>query len=342
MSDVTDWQTILNRYFPEFCQAAAEVGIDGAKLYQALPPSGQLVTGKRVPVLHSKYKGTCSFLFYINQTANGITWPYFKFMTFKHGGVSSVFNGWHHYHSMVNHGLTTSGPKVSPRMATIKETTHPKVSDTWRFETFCHDSYEFYRSPWALNCAWLRQRLAGYLTANLMERIVLRYSAAGYLLAPISHVEHGLVGYHKIEFVKKNQKRHHILHAGQLKGASILIEQNCTCPCTDIAICEGLVTGLSIALAWPGKIYVALSAGNLQAVRQSLPDDIKVTFFADNDAWKPEIGNIGVLKAQAAALPGDIILVPRFDPQFAIHKPTDFNDLLMLEGLASVIRQVER
>lgn len=342
MSDVADWQTILNRYFTEYCQAAAEVGIDGAKLYQALPAPGQLVTGKRVPVLHPKYKGTCSFLFYINQAVNGITWPYFKFMTFKHGGVSRVFNGWQHYHSMAHQGLTTSGPKVSPRMAITKESSSFKVSDSWRFETFCHDSREFYRSPWALNCAWLQQRLAGYLTASLMERIALRYSAAGYLLAPITHVEHGLVGYHKIEFVKKNQKRHHILHTGQLKGASILIEKNDSCPGSEIAICEGLVTGLSVALVWSGKIYVALSAGNLRAVRQLLPDKTKVTFFADNDAWKPEVGNTGVEKAQAAALPGDTILVPRFNPQFAIHKPTDFNDLLMLEGLASVIRQVER
>jgi hypothetical protein len=346
MIEQFNWQDILHDYYPQFCQVAANVGVDGCQLYQALPPCGKLITGTKLPVLGPKYRGKCGVIFYINTTKNGSTWPYFKFMSFKHGGVSQEFNGLRYRRLSrdkqivdvplsFSHSVFTTPPHPSHDFNRDKG-----MDDHWRAKNFWANNQDYFSSEDGLSCPWLKQRLCGYANSILLERVALRWSKRGYLLVPISHVNHGLIGYHKILFGANNQKRHQILKAGLLKGASVLVTANAHCMSDEIAICEGMATGLSLALVWPGRIYIALSAGNLMAVRQSLSQYHTVTFFADNDSWKPEVGNTGIDKAQAAALPEDKIVVPYFPPQFASLQPTDFNDVLCLSGLNELIRQV--
>jgi putative DNA primase/helicase len=345
--DKFTWQEVLQNYYPHFCQAAAEVGIDGAQLYQSLPASGKWLSGGNVPVLEQKYRGKCSLIFYINTTKNGSTWPYFKFMSFKHGGVSSEFNGLRchqlsHFQdkpdsARSNYHTVTAKPRCSQYATTQKA----EIDDQWRAKKFWANNHDYFRSENALSCPWLTQRLCGYANAMLLERVSIRWSKEGDLLVPISHINYGLIGYHRILLSEQNQKRHQIYKAGLLKGACIIVAANPHCKTDNIAICEGVITGLSLALVWPGIIYIALSAGNLKSVRQTVSSECSVTFFADNDSWKPEIGNTGIVKARSAALPGDRLRVPSFGSQHVGLKPTDFNDVLRLKGLDELLRQVQ-
>lgn len=103
-------------------------------------------------------------------------------------------------------------------------------------------------------------------------------------------------------------------------------------------MCEGLATGLSVALVWPGQIRVALDAGNLVAVRQDIYGP--VTLFADNDQWSNTGINTGITKARQAATLIDKVIIPAFSAASLCHKPTDFNDLLQLEGLNALKKSV--
>ena len=124
-----------------------------------------------------------------------------------------------------------------------------------------------------------------------------------------------------------------------LKGSYIEILPQKGSPPKSPALCEGLATGLSIALVWAGPVYVALSANNLEAVRHNLTGP--VTIFSDNDAWKPEVGNVGETAARRALHSGDNLISPKFEQQSLQYQPTDFNDLLMLEGIHALVKQVK-
>ena len=97
-------------------------------------------------------------------------------------------------------------------------------------------------------------------------------------------------------------------------------------------ICEGFATGATIYECSGCPVLVAFDAGSLKpvalAIREKYPD-LKLIFCADNDAYG-EI-NIGLEKAKEAAqsVDGEVIC-PQFKDK-STH-PTDFNDLLVLEG----------
>ena len=88
-----DAETILRHCADSFTAAAKAAGIDGEALLARMPPAGQLVTGRQVPVVSPAYRNTCSILFYLNWTRSGGSWPYVRFHTFKHGGITTEFNG---------------------------------------------------------------------------------------------------------------------------------------------------------------------------------------------------------------------------------------------------------
>lgn len=94
---------------------------------------------------------------------------------------------------------------------------------------------------------------------------------------------------------QQDHKRLLILKSGQVNGRYVEPREETTSH-NCVAICEGLITGLSIALFWKGPIYVALTAGNLRHVRHCLVQqgDGAVYFFVDNDQWKPHVGNVGL------------------------------------------------
>jgi putative DNA primase/helicase len=114
-----------------------------------------------------------------------------------------------------------------------------------------------------------------------------------------------------------------------------------------IIICEGFATGASLFEATGHAIICAFDAGNLvkvaSEVKKKWPSHAYIV-AADNDAWTMKQDttpwNPGVEKATEAAKKciGSIVI-----PQFrdTSSKPTDFNDLFILEGGDAVKRQIQ-
>ncbi len=125
----------------------------------------------------------------------------------------------------------------------------------------------------------------------------------------------------------------------QMKGASFEM----TGDGKKIVIAEGYATGASIYEATGHTVIVAFDAGNLahvaKIIREKCPDS-EIILAADNDQWKPDIGNIGVNSAKNVAIEIDAKLaIPKF--KHTETKPTDYNDLARLEGLGAVRGQIE-
>ncbi|MGB9154371.1 MAG: VapE domain-containing protein [Alphaproteobacteria bacterium] len=130
-----------------------------------------------------------------------------------------------------------------------------------------------------------------------------------------------------------------------------------------LILCEGYATACSIREATGLPVVCAFDAGNLSPVSKILRDkypDSEIILAADNDAWttspkfKPKgidikslphdspfwdewgeaghLHNTGVVSAQQAALAigGARVVIPRF--LNTSSKPTDWNDLFILEG----------
>jgi putative DNA primase/helicase len=109
-------------------------------------------------------------------------------------------------------------------------------------------------------------------------------------------------------------------------------------------ICEGFATAASIYEAVGVPVVVAFDAGNLKPVAEIIRakyPSASIIIAGDNDQWTRKkdgkgINNPGVTKAREAA---ESILARAAWPHFAWNtegKPTDFNDLHQLEGIAAV------
>lgn len=107
-----------------------------------------------------------------------------------------------------------------------------------------------------------------------------------------------------------------------------------------IYIVEGYATGASIHMATLAPVVIAFDAGNLDPVIEELKKaypNSPLIIAGDDDCWKDH--NTGRERAQQVALKHNCLLVfPSFKDTSS--KPTDFNDLLVLEGLEVVKQQL--
>ena len=113
-------------------------------------------------------------------------------------------------------------------------------------------------------------------------------------------------------------------------------------PDAAVLVSEGYATGCTLHESTGLPVVVAFNAGNLSPVVEALRDALPHQLFvlcSDNDAYKPEVGNVGVKKAAQVCNTFDCLIVaPLFDDIGT--QPTDFNDLRQLEGLEKVNTQV--
>lgn len=107
-----------------------------------------------------------------------------------------------------------------------------------------------------------------------------------------------------------------------------------------MVICEGYATGASIHQATGHAVLVSFDAGNLKPVAEYIHKErpgLILIIAADNDQWTD--GNPGITKAQdAARAVSSEYRAPRFND--LTTKPTDFNDLHILQGLDAVRLQI--
>lgn len=107
-------------------------------------------------------------------------------------------------------------------------------------------------------------------------------------------------------------------------------------------IAEGFATGATISIATGETVVCAFNAGNLKAVAREIKrkyPETEIIICGDDDKWKGE-KNVGREKATEAA---KAVLGRAVFPVFkgsGETRPTDFNDLHLLEGIDAVTEQV--
>ena len=109
-------------------------------------------------------------------------------------------------------------------------------------------------------------------------------------------------------------------------------------------IVEGYATGASIHMATNDTVIVAFDAGSIDPVINA----IKITYphllgivAGDDDQWSKDGNNAGRQKAEDAAKKyGCHVVFPKFQEDHYKFEPTDFNDLLCLEGIEAVQAQL--
>lgn len=326
--------TILDQAFTTLCSLAEETGVDAAALLQSLPPSGFLLRGSQVPVLSPRFRGSCSVLFYENLLPNGNSWPFIRFFTFKDGGIERRFNGlyWlkHQQHQSSAHPATR---RVKPASCRLID---QQLMEAKKLRIFNDKTQEFDAAvPASPANPWLQQRLSGACTASLLNRIELRQHGQNRFLLPIQNNQ-VRIGYQQLQCTAAgHEKRFFTAYEGAMNGSYGRIMAVAGYEHLPCMLCEGLMTGLTLALVWPGRILLALTANNLPKLRQTLAEPVILAH--DDDRWKPKIGNTGLQAALQAQRPGDCLVSPWFNANSLKNQPTDFNDLLRLEGMAQLV-----
>ncbi|QIG65640.1 hypothetical protein [Salmonella phage PT1] len=170
-------------------------------------------------------------------------------------------------------------------------------------------------------------------------------SIDGALLVPVRNVDGQITSLQAI-FPNENPqlgRDRDYLPGGQKRGCFHVIGGKPTGASPVIVICEGYSTGASIHQATGYCVVVAFDAGNVPTVAKLMRQQFgraTIVVAADNDQWHEDgKQNDGVHYArQAATTCGGLLVVPKFAA--LSDKPTDFNDLHNLQGLAEVKRQI--
>jgi putative DNA primase/helicase len=192
---------------------------------------------------------------------------------------------------------------------------------------------------------WILNRTAPanshpYLTRKGVQvRGELRQNAKG-LVIPLRDIDGTL---HSLQFIDGDGGKR-FLPRGRVAGCFFIVADNAG----PLALCEGVATGLSIHAATGYAVVCAMNCGNLLAVAQALRatwPDREIILAADNDAFtKDKDGkplNSGVDNAtEAAKAIHARLAIPVFKD--VSTKPTDFNDLATLQGLAAVKEQIDK
>jgi putative DNA primase/helicase len=161
------------------------------------------------------------------------------------------------------------------------------------------------------------------------------FGDSGELIIPIYDVEGELQSLQTIFQDGKKQ----FLKNGKTKGCFYEIGK--IYEAKEVYICEGYATGFTVHNIAKKPVIICFYAGNILPVLENLTAEYPQKTFiiaGDNDDHKPH--NTGKIKGEEAAKKfGCKVILPKFkDTQ---TKPTDWNDLYILEGEAEVKKQLE-
>ena len=178
-----------------------------------------------------------------------------------------------------------------------------------------------------------------YLVKKGIENpIGVKQDKAGHLLIPVKSLEKGspIVSLQTID--KKGTKL--FVEGGRTAGGRTTIGTGAFNREGTLYITEGWATGWSIHQATQCPVIVAFSCSNLKAIASHMRNKYEkatIIIAADNDRWsESHLGpNPGVAHARkAAAAINGLVAIPDFTDLET--KPTDFNDLMLLEGADAV------
>ncbi len=169
-----------------------------------------------------------------------------------------------------------------------------------------------------------------YLIAKGLQQKAWVYKKI--LIVPVYNSLHKLSS---LQFISATGEKR-FLAGGRIQECYYMIGK----PEQELYICEGYATGLTIYNAAKSCVVVAFNANNLLAVTKNIKTQypqIKIIICGDNDSWTA--GNPGAAKAkQAAQETNSWVVIPQF--KNISNKPTDFNDLMLLEGIDEVRKQL--
>ena len=175
-----------------------------------------------------------------------------------------------------------------------------------------------------------------YLVRKRIEPHGVKIDRAGRLVVPVIDAQGEILSYQTID--AEGNKR--FLKGGKIEGGFYELRGNRKV----VFVGEGFATCASIHEATGYTVLVAFDCGNLAKVAKSAKEmfpGAKIVIGADNDQFTE--GNPGVTKGRAAAqLVFGEIVYPNFLESDLSSKPTDFNDLHVLQGIEAVKDQIER
>lgn len=177
-----------------------------------------------------------------------------------------------------------------------------------------------------------------YLTQKQVQGFGIRYGQGGSIVVPVRDTAGKIWSLQTIQpdgskrFSAGGRKKGLYHEIGQLENADTVF------------VAEGYATGASVHMATDSPVVVAFDAGNLDsviaAIRAAQPN-LTIIIAADSDQWKPV--NVGKEKAhEAAKKHGCVVALPVFDSALLDSKPTDFNDLHVMQGAEVVRKQLEQ
>ncbi|MEH6626616.1 MAG: toprim domain-containing protein [Motiliproteus sp.] len=352
MMDVRRWleensingsMDVMASAYSELMPMAESCGINWDQLKRRLPSSDQPLSARDLPVCVASDRHRCFFIWHDNISSTGIRFPVLVFFTHRAGGYKQIFNGLKWLIAQCRDSAPLSrGPCRRPTV-TDRLTANTDACKDWRPENFRRYHRLFNSLPQERgNHPYLVKKLGMHAT-DLCRRMDIRSGAdhhGHFISTPLYRLkDHTLglvVGYQQIydrAIWGNGQNRKFIMSVEGAKRGSFAYVQGQSSS-GRVGMTEGIATALTIGLYRTHPIYVALGAGNLMLVAKQL-DNVALDIFADNDCWKPGIGNVGLNCASAAALAhgNSRIYAPVFTPGNEVHQPTDFNDLLQLQGI---------
>ena len=189
-----------------------------------------------------------------------------------------------------------------------------------------------------------------YLNIKKVSAFGIKYGSDQYgdfVAVPLMDVDGKLWNVQKIYNKKDDQSSNkRFLRGGKKKGCFHVIGT----PLKELSesdkiwIVEGYATGASIHMATNDTVIVAFDAGSIDpvinAIKSTYPHLLGI-IAGDDDQWPKDGNNAGRQKAEYAAKKyGCHVVFPKFQEDHYKFEPTDFNDLLCLEGIEAVQAQL--
>ena len=176
-----------------------------------------------------------------------------------------------------------------------------------------------------------------YLLTKCVKPTPELRQSGGELIVPIYNPDGRIVG---VQRIFENGKK--IFAKGFAKKGNFGVIDGDE---STILICEGFATGVSLHTATGCRVILALDCGNLASVVPNVKTKwpkSRIVVCGDDDIWSEQNGkkkNPGRTCAeQAASLAGVQCVFPQF--KSLAERPTDFNDLQVIEGIDAVREQL--
>jgi putative DNA primase/helicase len=257
------------------------------------------------------------------------------FVLIFEGLRGATFGDWHYPDDWYTHWNGALPKPTVNDMNEIKkqqdirrvEQNYERAKHEWRAKEFFH---KFYCSEYTDEHPYvLRKRIRAYYSRQVRS----------WLLVPVRDIDYQ---FKTVQIIKPNGFKRLWKGTSQLNNMIWLSEPLEHSYDGVIRICEGYATGCTIYEAIGSPVICAINANNLVATtillrRKFVKATIRIC--ADNDQWIKD--NVGLKYArEAIKLTGASLTYPTFDHLKYEEKPTDFNDLMCLNGIEDVERQL--